>query len=753
MTVSLCQLDRYIIRSLARPVAAILAALTLVMLLERGLRLLQEMTALGLHGRFFLPLMARLLPYYLAQAIPAALVGALILVLGRMANNREWEAMAAAGVKPSRIARPMVLIAAILAALTLFVSGWLEPVGRYGYRTLHALALNESRIRALQPMAIYAPGKDVMLSADRVDGEGLHRIFLWLANPDGSENVATARLGRIEAREGPSALVFHLADGLLLNAEQRQLRFGVIAINQPLSLAETHWKRGRDARELTLSELMMQGDERLDATMRARRDAEIFGRLARSLAMVVLPWIVMPLILAFRTERRWPAVTLIVAMVVAYYHGVNFTRNLSGGGGFDLRIAYALAVALPIGTAALLWRLGGKPDAYAPLQWLGKLKPIRPRPAQGSLSVRWPHVLAGYLSLRLLAVTMALLAVLVLLFQLVDLLERGAALIHLGAGPAGFVTYAWLKLPATILQATPIAMLGGALLAFARLRTASELVAIHACGVSAFGILRRSLVVPLLLGVAMVGIAETWTPRSELAFSAWWKGMENRQPAPAPSPAPVIDERRWFRFGHELVHAAMADASGRRLAALHIYRRDAEGRLEARLGARNAVWTGSGWRLDGAEIWRPGHQGEPPMPLARAEWSTDLSPVAVRRFFAAPVPLSGRDAWRALRAHAPVDQAQALYQTRILMSLCMALSPLVMLILAVAVIVRPRRDVKLATGLFQACIAGLSFLVVNGYCQVMGQAGEMSPWLAVLVAPVLFTVIGFQLLLRSERNE
>ena len=78
---------------------------------------------------------------------------------------------------------------------------------------------------------------------------------------------------------------------------------------------------------------------------------------------------------------------------------------------------------------------------------------------------------------------------------------------------------------------------------------------------------------------------------------------------------------------------------------------------------------------------------------------------------------------------------------------------MVMLILAVGVIVRPRREMKLATGLFQACIGGLSFLVVNGYCQVMGQAGEVSPWQAVLIAPVLFTVIGFQLLLRSERND
>ena len=662
-------LDRYIIRSLAQPVAAIVAALSLVMLLERGLRLLQEMTALGLHGRFFLPLMGRLVPYYLAQAIPASLVAALILVIGRMANYREWEAMAAARVRPVRIARPMVILAAVLAALTLFVSGWLEPLGRYSYRTLHTLALNESRIRALQPMAIYAPGKDVMLSADGVDADGLHGIFLWLANPDGSENVATARLGRVETRVSPTALVFQLTDGLMLNAEQRQLRFGAIAINQPLSLVDAQWKRGRDAKELTLSELMLQPDKGLDAAARDKRAAEIYGRLARSLAMIVLPWIVMPLILSFRTERRWPAVTLIIAMVVAYYHGVNFTRNLAASGGFDIRHAYALAIALPIGTAALIWRLGGRPDAFAPLQWLGKWKVGRHRPIRGALSVRLPHVLASYLSLRLLLVTLGLLGVLVLLFQLVDLLERGALLISMGAGLGGFVTYAWLKLPATILQAMPVAMLGGALLAFARLRTGSELVAIHSVGISAFGILRRTLVVPLLLGLAMIGIAEAWAPRAEVRLATWWKGMEASQSAPTPA----HDGQRWFRLDNELVNAAMADAQGTRLDHVRIYRRDAVGHLATRLSARSAVWTGTNWRLDGAQIWRPGHQGEPPRPVALADWPTSLTPLAVRRFFAAPVPLSGSDAWRARRAKAPVDQGRALYDTRILMSLGMAL--------------------------------------------------------------------------------
>jgi LPS export ABC transporter permease LptG len=741
-------LDRYIARTLFIPVAAIAAALGLLMLLERALVLLAEMTALGMYARFFLPLMLRLVPYYLMQAIPAAFVAALILVIGRMATDQEWVTMAAAGVSPRRMVRPMVLIGLLLAAVTLGVSGWLEPVGRYGYRSMHVFAVSESRLRSLHSTAIYAPTRNAMLTADAIGGDRLHGVFLWLADDEGGELVATAPSGRVSTRERPSSLDFELNDGVLLTADNREVGFGALRGTQPLTSAASPRARGRDARELTLSELLARDPASLGRRARNERSAEIYGRIARSFSIVVLPWIVLPLLLTSRARRRWPAVAIIIMLVVAFYHGVNFTRNLAASGGVDVWRAAVLTAVLPVLAAMTIWRFGGGQRAFSPLQWLSNLQLFSRRSVEQHVArpVGPRHGLSNYLAWRLFAMTATVLASLVLLLQLVDLFERGEILVRSGTGLQGFAYYAWCRLPATLLQAMPISMLCGALLTWGRMRVTSELVAIQAAGISTFGILRRSLAVPLLMGMAMIAIAEFWVPVSQVAFSQWWEKL-----APVEHDV-AAGERRWFRMGDEIVSAAMADPRGDELAAPRIYRRDADGRLEERISAARAVWTGAEWRLQDAVSWRLTTAGTGPRPLAGFVWRTPLQPSQVRQFFAAPVPLSGRDAWAAQNAQVPVDRAHALYQTRILMTFTIAAAPLVMLLLTIALVVAPRREKRLAWGLFQCLACGLSFLVANGYCEVMGQAGDLEPWLAVLIAPLLFAGLGIELMLRAERQ-
>lgn len=743
-------LDRYVARALLVPVAAIVAALGLLMLLERALVLLAEMNALGMYARFFLPLMLRLIPYYVTQAIPAAFVAALILTVGRMATDHEWEVMAAAGVSPKRIVRPMMIVGLLLAVATLAVSGWMEPVGRYGYRNLHAFAVSESRLRSLQPMAIYAPTREAMLTADVVSADGLRGVFLWLGGEEGRELVATAPSGRVGTRERPSALDFELASGVLLTADNREAHFGTLTGSQLLSSAFTPRARGSDARELTLSELFVLDPATLASAQRNTRSAEIYGRVARSFSIVVLPWIVLPLLLNGRARRRWLAVAIIIATVVAFYHGVNFTRNLAAHGRVDVWWAAILTTVLPVLAAMAVWRWGGGQRSVTPLQLLSSFQLFGRRPvehhAEQHAERATRHGLSRYLALRLLAMTAGVLASLVLLLQLVDLFERGEVLVRGGAGLAGFAYYCWCRLPATLLQAMPIAMLVGALLTWGRMRMSSELVAMQAAGISTFGILRRSLAVPLFLGVAMIAIAEFWVPWSQVVFSQWWDRL-----VPAESQV-AMGERRWFRMGDEIVSAAMADEHGGVLANPAIYRRDTAGRLTERINAASAVWSGAQWHLHGAVSWRLTAGGVRPRPLTEAVWRTALQPAQARQFFAAAVPLSGRHAWAAQNAQMPADRASALYETRILMTFTIAAAPLVMLLISVSLMVASRRARGLAWALFFCLACGLSFLVANGYCELMGLSGELPPWMAVLIAPVVFAGLAIELMVRSERQ-
>jgi lipopolysaccharide export system permease protein len=736
-------LDRYIARLLLVPVATIVAALGLLMLLERALVLLSEMTAAGMASQFFLPLMARLVPYYLMQAIPASFAVSLVLAIDRLTAEHELEVMAAAGLSPARIILPMTLVGLVLAGLTLAVSGWLEPVGRYGYRSLHAFAISDSQLRKLQTREIYAPGDDAMLTVDAASPDGLKGLFLWLSDGSGRETVATAPAGTVTTRRNPAALDFSMTDGLLLGADDTELRFAELSGSHVLAATALPRARGRDARELTLSELVAQNPDGLAATPRQQRAAEIYNRIARSFSILVLPWLVLPLLFAGAGRRRsnWPAVALIIAMVVSFYHAVNFARNLVANGEAGVGAVTALTLVVPALAIAAVWRLSRLDGLLSRWRWPAGWWPAARRapPAIGRRGG-----LALYLARRLVVMIATMLIALVLLLQIVDLFESGGALVRGRAGLAGFAYYAWCRLPATLLQAMPIATLAGALLVWASMRASSELVAIQAAGVSYFGLLRRALAVPVLIGLAMIAIAEFWSPVSQVAFAQWWERLDPDEAEVSP------DKPRWFRLGDDIVSATMASAAGDRLTSLRLFRRDGDGRLTERITADSASWADGAWRLAGASAWKVTETGASPRPLADFTWQTPLSPPDVRQFFAAPVPLSGRDAWAAGNSQGPVDRAEGLYRTRVLMTFSIAAAPLVMLLLSVALIVVPTRDKRLAWALFQCLVGGLSFLVVNGYCEVMGLAGEISPWLAVVAAPLAFAWIGLDRLLRAD---
>ena len=86
------------------------------------------------------------------------------------------------------------------------------------------------------------------------------------------------------------------------------------------------------------------------------------------------------------------------------------------------------------------------------------------------------------------------------------------------------------------------------------------------------------------------------------------------------------------------------------------------------------------------------------------------------------------------------------------MTVSLAIVPMLMLFLATALVVVPRKEVVLGQCLFQAATAGLAYLVLDGWLQVLGQSGSVPPPLAVAAAPLLFGTFALELILNSETN-
>lgn len=748
-------LDLYLIRATAGPFALVFFAACTAMMLERALRLIHEMAASGASLSYFFPLLIQLAPYYVDLALPVAFMVALALLVARLDDHLELEAMLAAGLSLARIAAPLAMFGLLVGAASLATGGWLEPIGRYGFRATRIEAVNAGRLERLQPGALYHPSDSLALTFDRrqAGGDEIGGVFVWQQLADGRELVLTARSGRIGFAPQDRAFGVDLGEGRYVaqrpggTARRFYLvQFDSLAFRESLRLQDPSWRRGWDQTELTLSELGGSAAIQRDIPRHALA-AEYYSRIARAAIIPLLPFLVLPLAFATKKGRRGLGLLLCWVLLAGFHHGMNFAKQLATAGGADPLTAVLGVAGGGAGLILLLFWTGRHLPSHSPATSLLKAAGRgleRLRPTGASLSSLSGRTMTRYFASRIAGWTLTGLFAIVAVLQMVDIFERGDEFVQRGFGGAEIGYYALLRLPAMVQQALPIAALAGLLVAFAAFARSHELTAIRAAGISQWRVLRMALPVPLLLSLMALLLAEYGTPRSQLAFAAWWNGSEPHREAPAP-------EARWFRAGGEIVRAKSGSADGSRLTAVEIFRRDRDGLIVERVSAGSAIAAAAGWTLIDVARTTYGSGPAEPMRTARLAWPTRIDPTDVATFFASSRAFSYSAAQRALSETAPVSQGPTLFATRLHRSAAEPLAPLVMLLLALPLAFVAPRTGRAWPPLLYAAGGGLAYLVADGVLTVFAQVGYVPAVVGAWLVPALVSLTAVTVLLYTER--
>ena len=707
------------------------------------MRLIHEMAATGAHLSFFLPLLAQLMPYYLALALPAAFMIALIFVVTRLDETLELEAMLASGVSLGRIAAPLIGFGLIVAAATFVANGILEPHGRYNYRSLRAAALETQRIRTLQPGAFYSPGGDLTLHFDGRGADGrLAGVFVRYRRGDGPELLISAASAVLSLSEEGRAIGLALEQGRSFQDADPVTGRGAYSVTfdrywltEPLPPLDRLRPRGIDQKELTIAELVAERRSGRRRLAPSTVDAELYSRLARSLTVPLLPLLAIPLAFAAKKARRGFGIVLGGVVLMAFHHGISSVKNVARDGAPSPELAFALltgAFAL-----LLLWLFVASRHlpSHGPITnllarfamaELRRSRPPRPR------WLRFPgRTLSLYVARSFALWAAAALFTITLLLQMVELIERGDEFVERGLGLDSVGRYALLRLPLQLQQAIGLAALAGAMFALLSLTRFSEMVVIRGAGISVRRLLLMLLPVAALLSLANLVLSERVTPRAEIALSSWWRSTD-----PDASPRP-----RWFRLHGDIVRAAGASADGRSLDDLTLYHRDPAGLIEARTRADAAVAGVEGWRLRDAETVRI--VGDRLLRLREidAPWPAQLDSADVRALFAASPMLASGDARRALAGGGPVAEGPPRFETRLHRVLAEALAPLVMLLLALPLALASSRTGPTLVQLLYPALGGLAFLVTDGVLSVAAQTGLIAPAIGAWTAPLLFGLL------------
>jgi lipopolysaccharide export system permease protein len=332
------KLDRYVVELMARPVMACIIVTLVAQLLDRVLKIINTLVESGAHLGFVVQLTINIVPYYLGLSLPASFFVGIFLVVARMGDDNEIDAILASGVSITRFAAPFIALGLLVTMISVILFGFLMPYGRYAYTAVLNAAINAGWNAQLQPEVFVDPGQGVTITADRVgmNGRNLTGVFVRRVLPDGHEQITTASSGVLTVSPDGKTVELKVGNGLQLdqppNKSGRVVRFQNVSAVEPTGGDVTDRPRGGNPEELTLLELAHELRSDNSVMPKANVAAELYGRLARSLSVPFLPLMAIPLGMAAKRGRRAPGLILAGLLLVSFHHGIQFAQSLAQTG-------------------------------------------------------------------------------------------------------------------------------------------------------------------------------------------------------------------------------------------------------------------------------------------------------------------------------------------------------------------------------------------------------------------------------------
>lgn len=260
---------RYQLREILVPLVAWVSFLCLLLLVMSFLRgsdvLVGSGVTAGDLGRFMLYLM----PHFVQQALPIAFLLAIMLGIGRLAEDLEVSAMQAVGVGPLRLLAGPLTTGAALGAAVLLLSSTLEP---WGLRSVEGAAnevIKKNLAGDVKPGVFYEDLSNFTLYAETVDPKGRRwgNVLVHDDRDPANPMLVLARQGQVIATGSNEALKLALTDGDVHRSDRATAEYAVVGFDRAeivVGVGESQYRQNKfrsPKEQLTPSELLQLADE------------------------------------------------------------------------------------------------------------------------------------------------------------------------------------------------------------------------------------------------------------------------------------------------------------------------------------------------------------------------------------------------------------------------------------------------------------------------------------------------------------
>lgn len=349
------------------------------------------------------------------------------------------------------------------------------------------------------------------------------------------------------------------------------------------------------------------------------------------------------------------------------------------------------------------------------------------------------RIISRYILWEFLRVLALLVLAFILIYILVDFMEKIDDFIEADVHIYRVGLYYLLSIPKIILNVVPVAILISILISFGLLAANSEIVALKSAGVSFFSICLPILLSAIVLGLGLFFFSDVVIPYSAMRTnSIWIEEVEKRQDVSSGRYEDV-----WFKSKKMIYHFKVYDMPLKTLEGVSVFRLDDNFGIEERIEAKDARLKGDGWVFYNGLIKKYSDDGR--VTLSEFDEAVFFLPEMPKEFTQPPLS-SDAMSLRELHGYAKRIRTEGHDPVKYMVDLNLKISfsfiCLVMALLGLSLSFRKEKGSGMYEGVATGVGLAFVFYVFLGLSRSLGYTGVIPPILAAWVPNILFLGLG-----------
>ncbi len=319
--------DRYLAKEILLPFVAGVLFLTQLLLATQILAQADVLFGSGVALRDVAAIIVSLLPHVLGYVLPIAFLLGAVLGVGRLNEDREVMALAAAGVSPARLVRVPLALGLLVGGLGRWLSLQVEPAGLRAARARVTDVVKRNVTNDVRAGTFYDQIPGYTLYAERVHAGGWQHVLISDRSDPSSPVLALAGGGRLEPVGSGQEMQRVLQQGQLQRDDTEageyvtaDFRTAQLVLGLGTALTDKSVLL-RGVREMTAGQMrdrIREAKAKGDRAEALRFEGYLNRRIAQPLAVLPFALLALPVGASRRTGRGF-AITATLLAVVAHY--------------------------------------------------------------------------------------------------------------------------------------------------------------------------------------------------------------------------------------------------------------------------------------------------------------------------------------------------------------------------------------------------------------------------------------------------